>query len=188
MRYLDVPKKTVLKNGKELIVRRPEPEDAKEIIDYLDLVGGESDNLTFGSGDMNFTEEQERSYIQKVNADENCLLLLGIADGEIVGICNIDANPKKRMAHNAEVGITVRKSHWRQGIGEALLSELIAFAQAHKTISIVALGVRACNSGAIKLYEKLGFVECGVRKDFFNLNGKYDDEILMDLHLRKKEQ
>jgi len=188
MRYLDVPKKTVLKNGKELVIRRPEPEDAKEILAYLKLVGGESDNLTFGRDDMNFSEEQERSYIEKVNADENCLLLLGVADDEIVGICNIDANPKKRMAHNAEVGITVRKSHWRQGIGEALLRELIAFAQAHKTISIVALGVRACNSGAIKLYEKLGFVKYGVRKDFFNLNGRYDDEILMDMHLGKKER
>ncbi|MDU7441828.1 MAG: GNAT family N-acetyltransferase, partial [Clostridium sp.] len=36
---------------------------------------------------------------------------------------------------------------------------------------------------AIKLYKRHGFVEVGVHKNFFNINGDYYDEILMDLYI-----
>ncbi len=36
---------------------------------------------------------------------------------------------------------------------------------------------------AIKLYKKHGFVEVGIHKNFFNVNGNYYDEILMDLYI-----
>lgn len=49
----------------------------------------------------------------------------------------------------------------------------------------IHLGVKASNSAAIKLYEKFGFVKIGVRKDYFNVNGTFDDLILMDLYLSK---
>jgi RimJ/RimL family protein N-acetyltransferase len=43
--------------------------------------------------------------------------------------------------------------------------------------------VKASNFKAIKLYEKLGFEQIGTHKNYFNINGEYDDEILMDLYL-----
>lgn len=33
------------------------------------------------------------------------------------------------------------------------------------------------------MYEKSGFEKIGKHKDFFNINGDYDDEILMDLYI-----
>lgn len=187
MKYFSEPKKVTLKNGSELIIRRPEPDDALQLLEYLNTVGGESDNLLFGEGDLKLTEEQERTFIEKSNKEENSLLLIGTSDGEVVSICNIRSQPQKRISHNCEVGISVRKSHWRLGIGEAMLKELIGFARANENLSIVYLGVRAQNKGAIQLYEKLGFKKIGVRKDFFKINGVYYDEIMMDLHLSKKE-
>ncbi len=187
MQYFNESKKVKLKNGSELTIRRPQPDDAARLLEYLDKVSGESDNLLIGEGELSLTEEQERRFIENANNDKGALLIIAIADKEVVSICNIRSQPQKRVAHNSEIGISVRKSHWRQGIGEIMLKELIEFARAHETISIVSLGVRACNSGAIKLYEKLGFKRIGVRKDFFNIKGAYYDEILMDLHLSKKE-
>ncbi len=187
MQYFNEPKKIKLKNGSEITIRRPQPDDAVQLLKYLDKVSGESDNLLIGEGELSLTEEQEKRFVENANKDKGALLIIAIADGEIVSICNIRSHPQKRVAHNSEVGISVRKSHWRQGIGEIMLKELIAFADAHERISIVSLGVRAQNSGAIKLYEKLGFKRIGVRKDFFNINGIYYDEILMDMHLPKKE-
>ena len=187
MQYFSEPKIVKLKNGSEITIRRPKPDDALQLIEYLEKVPGESDNLLIGEGELSFTEEQERQYIENANKDKGALLIIAIADGNIVSICNIRSQPRKRVAHNSEVGISVRKSHWRQGIGEVMLKELIAFAEAHERISIVSLGVRAQNFGAIKLYEKLGFKRIGVRKAFFNINGTYYDEILMDLNIPKKE-
>lgn len=114
-------------------------------------------------------------------------MLIGQIDGNIVSIAQISSTQRKRIAHNSEIAMSVRKSHWRQGIGEAMLKELIAFAKQHERIRIVKLGVRAQNIGAIKLYQKLGFEEVGLHQDFFYIDGKYYDEILMDLHLNKGE-
>jgi len=33
------------------------------------------------------------------------------------------------------------------------------------------------------MYEKFGFTKIGVHKNNFNVNGNFDDEILMDLYL-----
>jgi len=67
------------------------------------------------------------------------------------------------------------------------MRELISYAKHHKNISIVSLGVRAVNHGAKKLYEKMGFEQVGVHKDFFNVDGKFFDEILMDMHIGSQE-
>ena len=183
MQYFNKPKKVILIRGNELIIRRPAAEDAKALLDYLKTVSAESDNLLFGEGDISLTEEQERSFIEKSNSDASGMLLVGTMDGEFVSICNIRSLPQKRISHNSEVGISVKKSHWRQGIGEAMLVELIEFAKNHENITIVRLGVKAENSGAIKLYEKLGFRQTGTHEGFFKIDGKYYDEIMMDLHL-----
>jgi len=33
------------------------------------------------------------------------------------------------------------------------------------------------------MYEKFGFKEIGVHKNYFNINGKFDNEILMDVYI-----
>lgn len=42
----------VLKNGQSMIVRRPVPSDARDMIDYLNTVGGESVNLLFSKNEF----------------------------------------------------------------------------------------------------------------------------------------
>jgi len=69
------------------------------------------------------------------------------------------------------------------GIGTAVMEELIDFAKNNNTIKTISLGVKASNKKAQHLYEKLGFKEVGVHKNFFNIDGNYYDEILMDLYV-----
>lgn len=38
-------------------------------------------------------------------------------------------------------------------------------------------------SNEIKLYGKYGFEKIGTHKNFFNIDGNYYDEILMDLYI-----
>ncbi|MNF10642.1 hypothetical protein D3C80_2116430 [compost metagenome] len=59
----------------------------------------------------------------------------------------------------------------------------INFAKSTKMIKNISLGVKSDNINAIKLYEKHGFVKIGVHKNFFNIDGIYYNEILMDLNL-----
>lgn len=62
-------KEITLKSGDTLILRAPIEEDAKNMIDYLNIVGGESDNLLFGKDEFRLSVEQEVEYIKKVHQD-----------------------------------------------------------------------------------------------------------------------
>ncbi|GAA0177111.1 GNAT family N-acetyltransferase [Clostridium sediminicola] len=178
-------KEIKLKNGQCVILRRPRVEDAKEMIEYLNVVGGESDNLLFGVGDFHLTLEQEIEHIKKVNNDENTLMVIGVVDGKVISISQINNLHRKRIAHNSEISISVKKDYWRNGIGSAVMEELIKFAKNNGIIKNMSLGVKASNVNAIKLYEKFGFEKVGVHKNYFNVDGNYDDEILMDLCIDK---
>jgi RimJ/RimL family protein N-acetyltransferase len=180
---LPILKEIKLKNGQQLILRRPIIEDAEKMIEYLNMIGGESENLLFGKDEFHLTVEQEAEHIRKVSTDANMLMVIGIIDDAIVSVSQISSSSRKRIAHNSEISISVKKEYWRNGIGYAVLEELIRFAKEHKTIKNVSLGVKASNRNAIRLYEKLGFKQIGLHKNYFNINGEFDDEILMDLYL-----
>lgn len=180
---LSILKKRRLENGQELILRKPVIEDAKNMIEYLNSVGGESDNLLFGKDEFRLTVEQEVEHIKRISNDVNTLMILGIVNNVIVSISQISSPNRKRIIHNSEVAISVKKQYWRSGIGSAAMEELIKFAKEHSEIKNVSLGVKSSNCNAIRMYEKFGFVKVGIHKDYFNVNGNFDDEILMDLYL-----
>lgn len=175
--------KVKTKNGKELILRKPIKEDAKNIIEYLNIVGGESDNLLFGAGEVKLSVEDEISFIESINKEKNSLMLIGLIDNEIVTVAQISSPNRKRIVHNSEIAISVKKKYWSIGVGSAVIGELIKFAKDSGVTKNIILGVNAANDKAIKLYEKFGFKKVGVHKNYFNINGKYYDEIIMDLYI-----
>lgn len=110
-------------------------------------------------------------------------MIIGILDNNIVSVAQISSNSRKRIVHNSEIAVSVKKYYWGSGIGSAVIEELINFGRNHSTIKNISLGVKASNHKAIKLYEKLGFEKIGVHKNYFNINGNFDDEIIMDLNM-----
>ncbi len=173
----------LLRDGRLLTLRRTRPSDAQQILIYLNMVGGESDNLMFGkNGYRHLTLAQEFEHIERLEASPNTLSLTGLVGGEIVSLSQIRAESPRRAAHNFELSITVSKAYWRLGVGSVAMSEMIRFAKEHGA-RVIHLGVRAGNDAAIKLYEKYGFYKAGIHRDFFNIDGVYYDEILMDLYL-----
>ena len=87
------------------------------------------------------------------------------------------------MCHRAELGITVKKNYWGQGIGSLLMQELINYAR-ENGIEIINLEVRSDNVNAIHLYKKFGFKHIGTSPAFFKIDGTYADFELMYLDLR----
>ena len=61
------------------------------------------------------------------------------------------------------MNVAVADSHRRRGIARALVEELIRQLDAYQ----LTLEVRASNSPAIALYESLGFVQVGLRKNYY---------------------
>jgi ribosomal-protein-alanine N-acetyltransferase len=77
------------------------------------------------------------------------------------------------------MNIVVKKSKRRMGIGKILLEKLIEMAS-KTNLKILTLEVNACNTPAIKLYEKFNFKRVGIRKKYYN---NLDDAIIMNFEI-----
>ena len=80
------------------------------------------------------------------------------------------------MGESDMMNVAVHPDFRRQGVGELLVKELVA-ALAEKGNYCLTLEVRASNTPAISLYEKLGFSRIGLRKNYYR-NPKEDALIL----------
>ena len=74
------------------------------------------------------------------------------------------------------MNVAVHPDYRRRGIGEALILELVAQLKARSS-RCLTLEVRASNSPALTLYEKLGFSQIGRRKNYYR-NPREDALIL----------
>ncbi len=176
-------KSVILKNGAEFIIDKAKKEDAKDIIEYLNIIGGESENLLFGANGFPLSTEQEEEVIESKNSSLTSCLMIGRIDGEVASVISLTAPMRERIAHTCEIAVSVKKKFWNMGVGTSILKEVIEFARNTNIITVIHLGVRADNKNAIKLYEKLGFEKIGLYKNFFKIDGNYYDEILMNLYL-----
>lgn len=156
--------------------------DAEQIIAYTKIVGGETQNLTFGESGFPVTLEQEEEFLKSVHDEKTSVYLVACKDGEIIGEGSLSGLPR-RMCHRAELSLTVRKIYWGQGIGSALIKELIKYAK-ENGIEILNLEVRSDNANAIHLYEKFGFKHIGLSPAYFKVDKDYVDFELMYLDLR----
>ncbi len=88
--------------------------------------------------------------------------LVARTDGRLTGYIGILAAGDQADIINVAVTAPFR----RQGIGERLLSALLALA-GEKGICQIFLEVRRSNRAAIRLYEQAGFARTGIRKDYY---------------------
>lgn len=86
-------------------------------------------------------------------------------DGEIIGFAGI-----KIILDNADImNIVVKKSWRKQGVGNLLLNNLISLCKELNLVSL-SLEVNEDNLPAIHLYEKVGFKQVGLRKNYYYNN------------------
>ena len=80
------------------------------------------------------------------------------------------------------LNLTVRPESQRQGIGSRLLKHFQQLARRHGADTLM-LEVRPSNRNAISLYEKLGFNEIGVRRNYYPAAEGREDALLLALSL-----
>ena len=80
--------------------------------------------------------------------------------------------------NTVELTIHVRQGSWRQGVGTALLGELIERART-AGIHVLVAGIDAENEASIRLHERLGFVEVARMPETGQKFGRWLDFVLM---------
>lgn len=100
------------------------------------------------------------------------LWLVAVEDGNLCGY----VGSQSVMGESDMMNVAVHPNFRRKGIGEALVDALSEELKAQGN-TCLTLEVRASNSPAIALYEKLGFIQVGLRKNYYR-NPKEDALIL----------
>jgi len=85
------------------------------------------------------------------------------------------ANRKK---HCMNLAIAILQEYTGKGYGTKLMNTIEEYA-INNGITRLELEVAKTNKVAISLYQKAGFVDEGIKRNAFLVNGKYEDELLM---------
>jgi RimJ/RimL family protein N-acetyltransferase len=100
-------------------------------------------------------------------------------DGAPVGttsLFNVDS-----FAGHAEAGISLVPDARGRGIGTAAIAQLVEFGFVRRNLRRIHLQAIASNVGAIRAYEKAGFVVEGRQREHAWVRGAYEDIVLMGI-------
>ena len=167
------------------VIERARAEDAAALLEYLKIVGGETENLSFGAEGVPISLETEQDYLRAQYKSPDNVQYLAKVDGEIIGTASLNRQPR-RMSHRGVFGISLKKAWWGCGAAAALMEAILAFAK-ENGFEQLNLEVRSSNVRAIHLYEKYGFRKLCTFPHFFKINGKYVDFDLMNLELNETD-
>ena len=163
-------------------IRRAEAADAAALLEYLKIIGGETENLSFGPEGVPLSREEEEAYLRAQSGSSDNAQYLAKVNGEIIGTASLNRKPN-RMRHRGEFGISLKKAWWGCGAASALAEAILAFAR-ENGFEQLNLEVRGDNARAIRLYEKLGFRKLCTFPAFFKIGGEPVDFDLMNLEIR----
>ena len=167
----------------DIQIMKAQPEDAAELLEYLKVIGSESDNLTFGSDGLLRTVDEEAEFLASELVSKTSVTLVAKRNGKIIGNARFTGGLKERTCHRGDMGISVLKSEWGKGLGSRLLEAIIDFAKNTAHGEVITLEVNQANTRAIALYEKYGFKKTGVFEAFTKIDGKYIDFDMMILYM-----
>lgn len=132
---------------KSIEIRMMQPEDLKEVSRI------ERENFS--------KPWSEKGFLDSMNQKNNCYLTV-LTDGKVIGYCGMCQVLEEADITNVAVDVPFRG----RGIGFLMLQELMRIGR-ERGVEAFTLEVRQSNQAAISLYERLGFENCGIRKNFY---------------------
>lgn len=164
-------------------------DDAAALIEYGKMLAGEPENnILFDSADeFTFTLEQEIGIVQGAIDSPTAQWLVAVDEaGTLIGSINVFPG-RRGLRHTVSLSMTVAKEWRDQGVGTALMREMMAWCDANPQIRRLELDVFTENTRAIHLYEKLGFVREGVRQAAVLKAGRFRDLLMMAVLYERPE-
>lgn len=104
-----------------------------------------------------------------------------VVDVDGVAVGSVSLFEFDHLARHAEVGIALVADARGKGIGTAAISQIVEFAFVRCNLRRVHLQVIESNLGAIRAYEKAGFMLEGRQREHAWVRGRYEDILVMGL-------
>jgi len=155
-------------------IRRATPEDASGLTALM------SEEAVYGNL-LQLPHPSEAAWRERLEAKpgNGDLQLVAIAQGEVVAMAGLHANPQIRRRHAMGLGMAVTVPAQGKGVGSALMTALIDYADRWAAVTRIELTVFTDNERAIALYRKFGFVQEGIFRAYGLRDGRFQDVLAM---------
>ena len=150
------PMKMRLRDGRRIVLRSPEPEDAAADLSCMRQTAGETEFLLISPADVSADVNRHAAALEDVRDDPYQLLLLCLDGEEVVGRLHGFVKPRMKVSHRFRLGLSVRRAYWGQGLATAMLHTAARVAREMECMQI-ELEVMAHNHRAVRLYEREGY-------------------------------
>jgi len=120
----------------------------------------------------------ERAFVTSRLEPDNATILVAMLGSEVVGLMDFLGGTYDEDRHVGQFGLSVAREHRDQGIGSALVAALMDWAPAHG-IRRVEAHAWSNNLRAVRLYERLGFVQEAVRREAIVSGGEVLDVLVL---------
>jgi RimJ/RimL family protein N-acetyltransferase len=124
--------------------------------------------------------EEEYEWYERRRSDPDSLMwAIETLDGRLVGSTELRLEPARRKA---EFGIVIgEKSEWDHGLGTDALRLVLDYAFGELELNRVELTTAEENERALRVYEKLGFVREGLKRQDRVLDGRFGNTVMMSV-------
>ncbi len=120
------------------------------------------------------------SYLRSRGTCVRCAIVEEGTESQILGLVSLTGIDP--VHQSAELHLMIGKAENRgRGLGTFAVRTMLRHAFENLNLHRVSLGVLESNSAAISLYEKVGFVREGVKRQSHYKNGKFVSMILMSI-------
>ena len=167
----------------EVNIRPATAADAQGVVDVINSVIQEGGLTALYPV---FSVEQEEAFIQGLGA--RSVMYVAEVDSTILGVQTLEplAPYTRSMDHVAVMGTYVYRNYRQHGVGRQLTGRSLTFAREQGYEKAIVY-VRAGNSGGQAFYRQVGFVPKAILERQVKIDGRYDDEVLMELFIEAAE-
>lgn len=171
--------------------------DAAALRDYYERMASEElNNTSLRYGVIPQQIDDYQALIRRYQQHPNCCLLVVVdthaisGEERVVGQLKLTGSDLPMTSHVVDISINVHGDYRGQGVGTALMRQGITWAWLHGSIYRMQLEVLLRNSGALRMYERLGFQIEGRRAAAYHLYDEadtlYSDAYMMALLLPRR--
>lgn len=157
----------------DIHIRHYEPTDLPQVHALY------SEQLAFADT-LQLPYQPAEHWVQKLETRrDGSMCLVALRGEELVGQLGLSVQTSPRRRHVADLGMGVKASARRSGVGSALLAAAVDSCENWLNVSRIEIGVYTDNAAALGLYQKHGFVIEGTCRRYAFRNGHYVDVHLM---------
>jgi diamine N-acetyltransferase len=175
--------------GNTIFLRAPEPKD----IDFIHKMENDPQIWHFGNTIVPYSKYQIEQYLlntqHDIYAEKQVRLMIEAnstgSNKMIIGAIDLfDFDP---MHRRAGVGILIVQSERGKGYASEALGLLVEYSFSVLQLHQLFCNITADNPTSIHLFEKAGFVNCGVKKEWRLQKNQWVDELNYQLIRRSQE-